>query len=214
MGRLWRILAAAAALSFGLIVLFGLLLGDVLDAVLQSRGLPAGIPAAVTSSLLQIAAITVAITVLIGLLNLYNVHLLRLIRRQRGSLYSVVMLVSAGAVIAFWITGQRDANRVLLDSVQVALESALAGLVLFALVYGAYRFMRRGVTVTGLLFTAVVLIMLIGVLPGDNVITQLRAWLLAVPVSAGERGILLGIALATVVTGVRVLAGQDRNYRE
>lgn len=214
MGRLWRILAAAAALSFGLIVLFGLLLGDVLDAVLQSRGLPAGIPAAVTSSLLQIAAITVAITVFIGLLNLYNVHLLRLIRRQRGSLYSVVMLISAGAVIAFWITGQRDANRVLLDSVQVALESALAGLVLFALVYGAYRFMRRGVTVTGLLFTAVVLIMLIGVLPGDNVITQLRAWLLAVPVSAGERGILLGIALATVVTGVRVLAGQDRNYRE
>jgi hypothetical protein len=44
--------------------------------------------------------------------------------------------------------------------------------------------------------------------------TIVRDWLLAVPVSAGARGILLGIALATVVTGVRVLIGQDRSYRD
>jgi hypothetical protein len=34
------------------------------------------------------------------------------------------------------------------------------------------------------------------------------------PFSAGGRGILLGIALATLVTGVRVLIGQDRSYGE
>jgi hypothetical protein len=37
---------------------------------------------------------------------------------------------------------------------------------------------------------------------------------MAVPVSAGARGILLGIALATVVIGVRALIGQDRSYRD
>ena len=36
---------------------------------------------------------------------------------------------------------------------------------------------------------------------------------MTVPVSAGARGMLLGIALATVVTGLRVLLGQDRSYR-
>jgi len=38
--------------------------------------------------------------------------------------------------------------------------------------------------------------------------------MLSVPVSAGARGILLGIALAITVAGVRVLIGQDRSYRE
>ncbi len=198
MNRLWSILAAAVAVGFGLITLFGLLL----------------FPNPVTNALLQIAAITIAVSVLIGILNLYSVHLRRLFTRGRGSGYSLVMLLAAGLVIYLWLSGQDEANMTLLETVQVALESALAGLVLFALVYGAYRYMRRGVTWSGILFTVVLLIMLIGVLPGSGTIGQIRAWLLAVPVSAGERGILLGIALATVVTGVRVLIGQDRNYRE
>ena len=37
---------------------------------------------------------------------------------------------------------------------------------------------------------------------------------MTVPVNAGASGILLGIALATVVAGVRVLIGQDRTYGE
>ncbi len=198
MTRLWSILAALVAVGVGLVALFGLLVT----------------PNPVTNALLQIAAITIALSVLIGILNLYSVHLRRLISRGRGSGYSLVMLIAAGLVIFLWLSDQDDANMTLLETVQVALESALAGLVLFALVYGAYRYMRRGVTWGGLLFTVVLLIMLIGVLPGSGTIGQIRAWLLAVPVSAGERGILLGIALATVVTGVRVLIGQDRNYRE
>ena len=112
--------------------------------------------------------------------------------------------------------GQRSTSTILLESVQVSIESALAGLVLFALVYGAYRLMRRRVTWWGMLFTLVLLIILIGALPlpGAVGLVSVRDWLMSVPVSAGARGILLGIALATVVTGVRVLIGQDRSYRE
>jgi hypothetical protein len=40
----------------------------------------------------------------------------------------------------------------------------------------------------------------------------LRAWLLAVPVTAGMRGILLGIALGTIATALRVLLAVDRPY--
>ncbi len=99
---------------------------------------------------------------------------------------------------------------------QVSVELALAGLVVFALVYGAFRLLRRRVTWSGVLFIIALLIVLIGALPLAQItlLRDVRDWLMAVPVSAGARGILLGIALATVVTGVRVLIGQDRSYRE
>jgi hypothetical protein len=78
--------------------------------------------------------------------------------------------------------------------------------------------MRRRVTWPHVIFTLVLLVVLLGALPlpggGLSLLAATRNWLLAVPVSAGMRGILLGIALATVVAGVRVLIGQDRSYRE
>lgn len=204
MRRLPVILASAIAMGFGLLTLVGLLAGS-----------SAGIVYNATTFFLQITAIALGIAVLVGLLNLYGVHARRVIGRDRGMLYSVILLVSTSLVLFLWLSGQDTANMALLETVQVALEAALGGLVLFALVYGAFRLMRRGVTVSGLLFTVVLLIVLIGALPGqDTIFSSVRAWLMAVPVSAGERGLLIGIALASVVTGVRVLAGQDRNYRD
>jgi hypothetical protein len=172
---------------------------------------------------LQLVVITTAVTILIGIFNLLAVHTTRIGRLKGGWFYSVVLVISAAGVIILYILeranvlpGQPAITTVLLETVQVSIESALAGLVLFALVYGAYRMMRRKVTWAGILFTLVLLILLVGALPlpGLGLITSVRDWLLAVPVSAGARGILLGIALATVVTGVRILIGQDRSYRE
>jgi hypothetical protein len=172
---------------------------------------------------LQLVVITTAITVLIGIFNLLGVHTSRIGRRKGGWVYSIVLVISAVGVLLLYIlekanvlTGQPPITTILLETVQVSIESSLAGLVLFALVYGAYRMMYRRVTWGSILFTLVLLILLVGALPlpGLGLITSVRDWLLAVPVSAGARGILLGIALATVVTGVRVLIGQDRSYRE
>jgi len=103
----------------------------------------------------------------------------------------------------------------LLETVQISVESALAGLLFFALVFGAYRMMRYKVTGWGILFISAVLLVLLGSLPLTELepVTDVRDWVMNIPVSAGGRGILMGIALATVVTGVRVLIGQDRSYR-
>jgi hypothetical protein len=203
MGRLASVLATAIAIGFGLLTVWGLLVGE-------------GVVFSITNNLLQLTIIAVAVTILLGILNLFSVHLRRVLRGARGWVYSLVMLVSAGAVLALWATGARDTNDMLLNTVELSVESALAGLVVFALVYGAYRVMRRRVTWGNLLFTMVLLVILVGALPLPQVafLADVRTWLLAVPVSAGARGILLGIALATVVTGIRVLIGQDRSYRE
>jgi hypothetical protein len=211
MGRLIAAVSSAIAIGFGLLTLVGLLSGGE------------GVFAAVTDFFLQLVVITTAITVVIGIINLLMVHIGRITGRSGGWGYSLVLVICTLGVLilavlerANVLAGTPSTTTVLLETVQVSIESALAGLVLFALVYGAYRLMRRKVTWSALLFTFVLLILLVGALPlpGLNLIISIRDWLLAVPVSAGARGILLGIALATVVTGVRVLIGQDRSYRE
>jgi len=203
MTRLGAILATAIAIGFGLLTTWGLLAGSgkIFD---------------ITNILLQLTVITVAVTILLGILNLFSIHLRRIVRRSRGWVYSFALIASAAAVLILWIVGAQQTNHMLLETVEVSVESALAGLVVFALVWGAYRMMRRRITWASVLFTIVLLIILVGALPlpQTSALIGVRSWLLAVPVSAGARGILLGIALATVVTGVRVLIGQDRSYRE
>lgn len=204
-------LASALTISLGFITLIGLLASDDL-------GLPADlvtITGGFTQLLLQVVTITIALTILIGILNLLYVHLGRLAVRKKGALYSVVLILSFALVVGTYVFN-RDASMILLETVQLSVESALAGVLLFALVYGAYRMMRHRVTASYLLFTIVLLVVLVGTVPlaGLEPLRDARDWLLAVPVSAGARGILLGIALATIVTGVRVLVGVDRSYRE
>jgi hypothetical protein len=201
MSRLLSLLSSVIAIGVAIIVLVGLLSGTF---------------AAPTNLLLQLAVITVAVTILIGIINLLGVHFRRILGRQRGWVYSIVLVLSTLLVLVLWLTDSDAENMALLEGVQVSIESALAGLLLFALVYGAYRLMRQRVTWAAMLFTVALLIILIGAVPLREVeaLSEIRAWLLAVPVSAGARGILLGIALATVVTGVRVLIGQERSYRE
>jgi hypothetical protein len=61
-----------------------------------------------------------------------------------------VLVISTLGVLILYIlekanvlTGQPAITTILLETVQVSIESSLAGLVLFALVYGAYRMMYR-----------------------------------------------------------------------
>lgn len=199
MSRLLSLLSSVIAIGIGITTLIGLLSG-----------------VGPSSLLLQLTVITVAITLLLGIVNLLGVHVRRILTRQGGWLYSILLVISTLAVIALWLTGRDSENMALLEGVQVAIESSLAGLLLFALVYGAYRLMRRRVTWSAMLFTVAIIIILVGALPlaEAGALAQIRAWLLAVPVSAGARGILLGIALATIVAGIRVLIGQERSYRE
>lgn len=226
MGRLLALLSAVIVIVFGLITLLGLLVGGelgFLSVLVDQFGVRD-----LTDLFLQLVVITVAVTLVIGLLNLVAVHVGRIGRIRRGWPYSLVLLVSFFAVVGLTIAeragllqpeeGQPAYTAILLDTVEVSIESSLAALLFFSLVYGAYRIMRKRVTWTNLLFTIILLVVLLGSLPlpgaGISLLAQARNWLMAVPVTAGARGLLLGIALATLVAGLRILVGQDRSYRD
>lgn len=201
MRRLYATAATAIVIAIGLLTLVGLLTGYL---------------GGLSSLALQVALVTAGIALLIGVLNLLNVHLRRVLGRQRGALYSLVLLISFLLVIALWLLGGDSANLLLVQDVQRSVEASLAALLVFALVYGAYRLMRQRVTWAAILFTVALLVVLVGALPleGFGLLADVRAWMLQVPVSAGARGLLIGIALGAIVTAVRVIIGQDRSYRE
>lgn len=178
------------------------------------------------TTLIELVKIVAAVAVLIGMLNLLAVHLNRLTHTRRGWFYSLITLVVMGGMIALRILDRADVWRGDLEgeqismrafeAVQVSLESALGAVLLFFLVFAAYRLMRREVTIWYLLFVAAAVVVLVGWIPLEQMdaLSDTRDWLLEVPVGAGARGLLIGAALGTVMVGIRVLLGQDRSYRD
>lgn len=211
--RLIRLLSSVLVISLGLTTLIGLSTAE------------GTAPANFAGFMLRLVAVTAAVAVFAGVLNLLAVHLGRVRRSERGWPYSLLAVLATLAVLALRILDRAEiwsgaledeqlSERVF-EAVQVSLESALAGLVLFFLVYAAYRLMRRRVTGWSLIFTAALLVTLVGWIPldGTAVLADVREWIVRVPVSAGARGILIGVGLGTVAAGVRVLTGQDRSIR-
>ena len=199
-----RVVPAIVAVLVGLIVL--------LDFLLENPWLDAA-----GAFLLDGAIIVGASALLLGLVNLLQVHERRIRRHERGWGDSVVLLV--GALVALlttlvaWRTPALDwFYRYLL----LPLEASVGALLAFVVVRVAMRIWRWG-SVQGTILLVVGLLVLLGSLPAEGgplwLLGALRNWILGVPVLAAVRGILLGAALAIVATGLRVLLLVDRPYQ-
>ncbi len=105
--------------------------------------------------------------------------------------------------------------RFAVDAIIVPVEAALMAILAVTLLYASIRLLRRRVDVMSVLFliAAVVSLMAImptpfGPVPGDQAILGF----LGMFSGGGARGLLIGIALGTLLTGLRVLFGIDRPY--
>jgi len=218
--RYGSVFLAAIAIPLALVTLFGMEPVNILPGDLSS-----GV-AGISQILIQLVTIVAALTVVIGILNLISVHTRNLGKMPSG-LYSLITLITMGLVVAVGILERTGTLKVtgvegtpvrsaLMDGVQVAIESALAGMLFFFLVYSAYRLMRKRITIWNVLFITALVIVLLGNSPvsGMGYLSALRDWVLNVPVNAGTRGLLIGIAIGTIVVGVRLLMGQERTFRE
>lgn len=201
------------AIAVGLITLVGLIAG--------------GTPGVIANVFIQIMFVTAGVAVLIGVVNLVVVHLGRVAAGATGWLYSLILLLALVVVIVARVIelaqndpdpalGNGPVTKPLFEVLQLAIESAIAGLMVFFLVYAAFRMMRRRVTPGAILFVVVVIVMLLGwgALPVvGNLFGGVRDWIMNVPATGGLRGILIGVALGAIIVGVRVLIGRDRPYK-
>jgi hypothetical protein len=94
----------------------------------------------------------------------------------------------------------------------------LLALLAVTLIYASIRLLRRRLNLVSVLFLLTVLLVLISSAPlpffGNipilgNLVHPLITQVFA---TAGVRGILLGVALGTLTTGLRILLGADRPY--
>lgn len=215
--------ATALAMGLGFLTTLSLLLDGtgVLVPLLASVGLEQPIRDFLPN-ILQLVSITVAFAILVGLVNLIGVHILRVARVRRDAVWSLLLLVSSLGVIAITVLersgslqspfGEPAYTTLLRNTVQYSVEASLAGLLAFSLVFGAYRFLRDRVTPERVVFIFALIVGL--VVQANFALPEPAQAVRQHIIDAGSSGLLLGIALATVIAGVRVLIGQDRSYRE
>ncbi len=203
-----RSIPVAIAVAVGLLTFFGLLLN-----LPQVSGL-----------LLRWASFLTAMALLVGVLNLLSVHLSRLLK---GNLYSGALALSMVALFVLAITDSlgmtQNGVTVVFRWVQFPLEAALSSLLAFLLLFAGAQMLRHQKTVGGALFLlTAVLVLLSAVLSTSRFVPdtmaalarQLQEAISTFFVTAGMRGLLLGVALGTITLSVRLLMGVERPYNK
>jgi hypothetical protein len=172
----------------------------------------------VQTLLLNWAIILAGAAALVGFFNLILVHTDKIRRSEKGSVYSALLVISLVATFLFGLILRPDhmVMKAVMNGIIVPAEAALMGLLTISLLYAAIRLLRRRVDVMSIIFliTAAFLIFGSATLPfGDiPVISTVARWVTQVLALGGARGILIGVALGTLTTGLRVLFGADRPY--
>jgi hypothetical protein len=168
-------------------------------------------------------AVTIAaFAMILGLLNLWAVHLNRMLSGLRGGqsgfLYSLALMVASIGVLAvgLWEGPAGSITMNLFTWIIAPLQAAIAALLLFVLTYSAYRLLTLRRQLGVFLFLAAALVVLIAQvpLPGwSETLSDVRTIWLGWLATPGLRGVLLGVALGTVMMAFRwLLTGFDRSY--
>lgn len=200
-----RVLTAIIAIAVGILVLLGYFLPQA--AIFQVI-------------LLDWAIILAGTAALIGIFNLVTVHADKIRRRDKNAIYSAMLIIGLFATFIFGLLLKPQnlfMQAFILNGIIIPVEASLMALLAVSLLYAAVRLLRRRADVMSIAFiiTAALLFLGSATLPfGDMPIfgTLIRPWVSQIWALGGARGILIGVALGTLTTGLRVLFGVDRPY--
>ncbi len=161
-------------------------------------------------------AVLGAFALLLGFVNLLSVHVGRL-RRGTNKIASGLILISAvtGFLLVIWQGPDGQLPQYLLNTILIPGESALLALTAVTLLLAAMRIFRVRRDLGSFLFIVVVLITLFITVPfGYPKEIQWVSEFLNSMAGAGMRGIVIGVALGTTLTGIRIILGIDRPHSE
>jgi hypothetical protein len=137
--------------------------------------------------------------------------------KQKNSIYGFFLVISL--VITFFlgllVGPENPYMRIAVDAVIVPVEAALMAILAITLVYASIRLFRRRADLMTVIFlvTAVLFLIAIVLAPfGLTPISQAIIDITGMLSRGGARGLLIGVALGTLLTGLRVLFGIDRPY--
>lgn len=205
MKRFSLVINTAIAMGFGIIVLLGYFLTNV-PVLVVSRQV-----------LLEWSVLLAGIAVIIGVGNLFAVHLQKITQRKPGALYSLFLLVFF--IITFILVIAADSKgsvvielqNIFLNGIMVPSEISLMALLAVTLLYSGVRMLRWRIDLKTILFLTTAVLVLISTGPFTSQIPWVGQ-VLQVLSTGGARGLLIGVALGTLITGLRILLGADRPY--
>ena len=202
-------IATAVAIAIGLVVLAGYFFRPMFDPLL--------------SVLMQWAIVLAGVATIVGIVNLLSMHWKKVQMRKNGMGYSLVAIVACliTVLVGIFLGANSQAFQWVVTNIQVPVEASLLAILVVTLAYASFRLLsRRSITLLSgsfILSALVFLIFNIGFLTAslssldipffNRVVDIIRE----LPVG-GTRGLLVGIALGTLATGLRIILGGDRPY--
>jgi hypothetical protein len=210
MAGLKRVLPTAIAIVAGIFVLLSVFTSDFsFDAI--------------GTYFIDTAIIIAAFALILGVINVLRVHGRKIAEGQPGRLYSFVLIATMLIVLAVGLPSlpgrpsgpSQPAIQWIFENIQAPIQASLSGLLVFFIVTAAYRLLRARNLEAAVMLIVVIIVLLgqvtLGLVP---VLPKLKDWILDVPAMAGVRGILLGVALGALLTGIRLLLGVERPYSD
>ena len=140
---------------------------------------------------------------------------------MQRDIYSLALLIGffITFLVGFWLTPANLNYQQAVAGIQIPIETTLFALLSIVLLTAAFNFFKFNKTIMGIVFVGSVLIFL---LLGGGFLHNLaeNEWLKDIiaiinqlPL-AGARGILIGLALGSIITALKQVLGIDRAYRE
>lgn len=162
-------------------------------------------------------AVLAASAFVLGLINVIQVQLPKIKRRERDWGYRLIMVLSAAAMIVFGFWEGKDGTifNYMFTYVFAPANATMFSLLAFFIASAAFRAFRARNLEASLMLGAAILVM-IGVIPlGEWVhegFPRLKDWILDYANNAGRRAIMIGAALGAVAVGLRVILGLERSH--
>ncbi len=196
--------AAAVAISIGLIILAGYFLDF---PILQS----------VRSVLLGWAVSLIGVAAIVAIVHLIRNQWSNMRSPAKVKGLSVVLILSflVTLVAGLVLTPAHPAFQKIITGIQVPIEASLLAVISVILVLAGVRlFQKRKGWMAAVFLISAILYLLIGsglLFAGGAGSDGIGTFILRLPV-AGGRGILLGVALGSLVAGIKILFGAERPY--
>jgi hypothetical protein len=197
--------------------IIGFVLGSV---VLAGYFFPTSGMALIRDPLLDWAVTLSAVAALIAIINLvFGVHWRRLRDPVKDHLFSALVILAflVTFAIGIFLGPSNPGYQKVVTSIEMPIEASLMAVLAITLAYSSLRLLQSQHNLMGFCFFIAVIIFLLlnsGVLSflsGIPPLQELVSGVSQVPI-AGARGILIGVALGSLLTGIRIWLGSDRPY--
>lgn len=171
-------------------------------------------------------SIVQACAIILGALNLMLISSQKIARKKEGWGYAAVIIATFLMMVAVGFSGGvgfREAVGFdwLYRFMYIPLSATMFAILGFFVASASYRAFRARNLEASLLLVAAFLVMLGRVPVGDMVtsfmpegaqMSDLASWIMNFPQKAGQRAVMIGIALGLVSTALRVILGVERSH--